>query len=113
MKMTGSRNLSRRQFVCAAAAPFLLRYHQLAAAERKRVKIRDVQTMVFQGPRTYTLVRIVSDAGLHGIGEAYGSPGVGVKEQIDSLKTWLVGKQPLEIESLYTQRRAHPAQLRA
>jgi L-alanine-DL-glutamate epimerase-like enolase superfamily enzyme len=112
MKTNSGRDLSRRQFLGgAAAAPFLLRYHQLAAAERKRVKIRDVQTMVFQGPRTYTLVRIVSDAGLHGIGEAYGSPGVGVKEQIDSLKTWLVGKDPLEIDALYTQLGVHTGQL--
>src|SRR5712692_8684822 len=112
MKMTPGRDLSRRQFLgAAAAAPFLAGYHQLAAAERKRVKIRDVQTMMLQGPRTYTLVRIVSDAGLHGIGEAYGSPGVGVKEQIDSLKTWLVGKDPLEIDALYTQLGVHTGQL--
>src|SRR4029078_3599257 len=29
-------------------------------------------------------------------------PGVGVKEQILSLKPWLVGKDPLEIDALYT-----------
>src|SRR5258705_10114563 len=104
MKTTRSRDWSRRQFLGAGAtAPFLVRYHQLAAAERKRVKIRDVQTMVVQGARTYTLVKIVSDAGIHGIAEAYGSPGVGVKEQILSLKPWLVGKDPLEIDKLYTQ----------
>ena len=60
--------------------------------------------MMLQGPgRTYTLVRITSDSGHHGIAEAYGSPGVGVKEQVLSLKTWLVGKDPLEIDMLYTQ----------
>ena len=90
--MTFSRDLSRRQFLGAAAtAPFLARYHQLAAAERKRVKIRDIQTMVMQGPRTYTLVKVVSDAGIYGIGEAYGSPGVGVKEQI--LRSSRAGRQ--------------------
>ena len=79
-----SSGLSRRQFLGAAAGvPFLTAYHRLAAAERKRVKIRDVQTMTMQGAsRTYVLVRIVSDDGLYGIGEAYGSPGVGVSEQI-------------------------------
>jgi L-alanine-DL-glutamate epimerase-like enolase superfamily enzyme len=104
MKAARMRVLSRRQFLGAAAAAPLTRYHELAAAERKRVKIRDVQTMTLQGSsRTYVLVRIVSDDGLHGIGEAYGTPGVGVSEQILSLKPWLVGKDPLEIDTLYTE----------
>src|SRR5712671_2763076 len=95
--------LTRRQFLgAAAAAPFLARYHQLAAAEKKRFKIRDVQTMTLQGPRTYTLVKIVSDDGAYGIAEAYGSPAVGVKEQILSLKRSLVGKDPLEIDVIYS-----------
>jgi L-alanine-DL-glutamate epimerase-like enolase superfamily enzyme len=58
--------------------------------------------MIMQGGRTYTMVKIVSDAGVYGIGEAYGSPGIGVKEQILSLKPWLIGKDPLEIDTLYT-----------
>ena len=74
------------------------------------MKIRDVQVMMMQGPgRTYTLVKITADAGLYGIGEAYGSPGVGVKEQILSLKPWLVGKDPLEIDTIYTHGRGSPA----
>ena len=78
--------ISRRQFLgCSAALPFL--FQELAEAQRKRVKIRDVQVMMLQGAsRTYTLVKIVADDGLHGIAEGYGSPGVGVKEQILSLK---------------------------
>jgi L-alanine-DL-glutamate epimerase-like enolase superfamily enzyme len=107
--MSESRGFSRRQFLqgmgAASFAPaYLTRFHELAAAERKRVKIRDVQVMMLQGPgRTYTLVKITSDAGPYGIAEAYGSPGVGVKEQVLSLKEWLVGKDPLEIDKLYTQ----------
>jgi L-alanine-DL-glutamate epimerase-like enolase superfamily enzyme len=96
-------DLSRRRFLQAAAlAPFLAGYHLLAAPEKKRFKIRDVQTMMLQGTRTYTLVKIVSDDGVYGIGEAYGSPGIGVKEQIHALKPWLVGKDPLEIDAIYT-----------
>jgi L-alanine-DL-glutamate epimerase-like enolase superfamily enzyme len=105
-RLTG---FSRRQFLKGmAGAPlvpvFVSSFHELAAAERKRVKIRDVQVMLMQGAsRNYTLVKITSDAGLYGIAEAYGSPGVGVKEQVLSLKPWLVGKDPLEIDRLYTQ----------
>jgi L-alanine-DL-glutamate epimerase-like enolase superfamily enzyme len=95
--------ISRRDFLgYTAALPFLFQFHELAAAQRKRPKIRDVQVMMLEGNRTYTLVKITSDDGLFGIAEAYGSPGVGVKEQILSLKPWLVGKDPLEIDTLYT-----------
>jgi L-alanine-DL-glutamate epimerase-like enolase superfamily enzyme len=107
--MSEFRGFSRRQFLkglgLAAASPaFLSSYHALAAAERKRVKIRDVQAMLMQGAsRNYVLIKITSDAGVYGIGEGYGSPGVGVKEQVLSLKPWLAGKDPLEIDKLYTQ----------
>jgi L-alanine-DL-glutamate epimerase-like enolase superfamily enzyme len=106
--MHSSYGFSRRQFLWGlGAAPFLPvflpAFHELAAAERKRVKVTDLQVMLLQGPgRNYTLVKITSDAGVYGIGEAYGSPGVGVKEQVLSLKPWLVGKDPLEIDKLYT-----------
>ena len=93
--------ISRREFLgYTTALPFL--FHELAAAQRRRVKIRDVQVMMLEGNRTYTLVKITADDGMFGIAEAYGSPGVGVKEQILSLKPWLVGKDPLEIDTLYT-----------
>lgn len=73
-----------------------------AAADAAQHKIRDVQTMTLTGPRTYVYVRILTDDGHWGIGEGYGSPGVGVAEQIMSLKPYLVGKNPLEIDKLYT-----------
>ncbi len=103
--ITGMRTstLSRRGLLRIAAAPFLGRFHQLAAADKKKVKIRDVQIMVLQGPRTYPLIKIVAGDGLYGIGEAYGTPMEGVKEQLLSLKPWLIGKDPLEIDVLYTR----------
>jgi len=101
---TPRSSVSRRRFLgLAASVPFLARSHQLAAAEKKMVKIRDVQVMVLEGSRTYPLIKVVADDGLYGIAEAYGTPGVGVKEQVLSLKPWLVGKDPLEIDALYTQ----------
>src|SRR5262249_6212970 len=47
----------------------------------------------------------------YGIGEAYGSPGVGVKEQILSLRPWLLNKNPLEIDALYTLMGLHTSSL--
>lgn len=74
----------------------------MAAAQIGKVKIKDVQVMMMQGGRTYTLIKITADNGVYGIGEAYGSPGVGVKEQILAHRNWLIGKDPLQIDTIYT-----------
>jgi L-alanine-DL-glutamate epimerase-like enolase superfamily enzyme len=95
--------LTRRDFIrTAACAPVLAAYRLLAEPEKGHYKIRDVQSMIISGPRTYTLVRIVADNGVSGIAEAYGSPAIGVKEQILDLKPLLVGKDPLGIDAIYT-----------
>ena len=111
--MTDLQRISRRQFLAGAGVAMVLpsSFRRLAARELKRTNIRDLQAMMLQGPgRTYTLVKVTSDAGMSGIAEAYGSPGVGVKEQMLSLKPWLVGKDPLEIDKLYTHDgRGQPA----
>lgn len=57
--------------------------------------------MVLAGPRTYTLVKVVSDAGVYGIGEGYGTPSVDVKAGVLELRPYFLGKDPLEIEALY------------
>lgn len=93
--------LTRRGFL-AACGPVLATYKLLAAAEAGRHKIRDVQVMVLTGPRTYTLVKVTAENGAYGIGEAYGSPAIGTKEQILDLKPLLVGKDPLGIDVIYT-----------
>lgn len=102
---------TRRQFISTATLPFLLPFHKLAAAERKRFTIRDIQTMVLKGQRTYVLVKILSNEGTYGIGEAYGTPGIGVKEQIHDIKPFLIGKDPLQIDTLYTMLGDHTANL--
>jgi L-alanine-DL-glutamate epimerase-like enolase superfamily enzyme len=96
--------LSRRGFLGAAAAvPFLTDFRRLAAAEKKQLKIRDLRTMTIQGPsRNYVLIKVTADDGIYGIAEAYGTPGIGVKEQILSMKPGLIGKDPLEIDAIYT-----------
>ncbi len=98
--------MNRRSFLqslAAAASAFPLnRFEALAAPYKGQAKIADIQAMILQGPRTYTLVKIVCDQGVYGIGEAYGSPGVGVKAQILALKPEILGADPLEIDKLYT-----------
>jgi len=91
---------SRRRFLSSLAGLPLI---ALAAAEKARRKIRDIQTVTLKGPsRTYVLVKVIADDGTYGIAEAYGTPAIGVKEQILSLKPALTGKDPLEIDTIFT-----------
>jgi L-alanine-DL-glutamate epimerase-like enolase superfamily enzyme len=99
---TSSRRAFLRSLAAVSTASWLSRYHTLAASEKGRVKITDVQVMMLQGPRNYSLVKIDTDAGVYGIGEGYGNPGVGVKEQILALRPELIGKDPLQIDAIYT-----------
>jgi L-alanine-DL-glutamate epimerase-like enolase superfamily enzyme len=95
---------SRRQFLRSLAllpgVSGLANAYAMAASEKGKTRIQDVKVIILQGARTYTLVKVESDAGLYGIGEAYGSPGVGVREGILTLKPELVGKDPLGIDAL-------------
>ena len=72
----------------------------LSASEKGRQQIRDIKTMMLQGPRSYTLVKVIAEDGLYGIAEAYGSPGVGGQEQIEAIKPALIGRDPLELDVL-------------
>ncbi len=98
-------DFSRRRFLAVAAIPFLTRYHLIAAPEKRRYKIRDLQCMVLSGPRTYTLVKVSADDGSYGIAEAYGSPTIGTKEEILAMKPLLVGKDQIEVGKLLSTPR--------
>jgi gluconate/galactonate dehydratase len=97
---------SRREFLrtsaYAASGACLQGFRLLADTQKGKVKITDIKLMILQGPRTYTLVKVITDSGLYGIGEGYGSPGVGVKEGILQLRPYFIGKDPLDVEALYT-----------
>lgn len=63
------------------------------------VEITDVQTAMVDGNFPWTLVRIYTDAGIVGTGEAYW--GAGVPELIQRMKPFLIGENPLDIDRLY------------
>ena len=72
------------------------------SAERgggRDVEITDVQTTVIDGNFPWVLVRIYSDVGLVGDGEAYW--GGGEAEIIERMKPFLVGENPLDIDRLF------------
>jgi gluconate/galactonate dehydratase len=63
------------------------------------VEITDVQTTMVDGNFPWTLVRIYTDAGVTGTGEAYW--GAGVPELIERMTPFVVGENPLDIDRLY------------
>ena len=66
---------------------------------RRDVEITDVQTTMVDGNFPWTLVRVYTDAGVAGTGEAYW--GAGVPELIERMTPFLLGENPLDIDRLY------------
>ena len=73
-----------------------------AAQDRKKVKITDVKVMLVQCMRISPLIKIETDAGIYGIGEAHHDVhGYGVKDVVlNRLRDVLIGEDPLDIERL-------------
>jgi gluconate/galactonate dehydratase len=63
------------------------------------VEITDVQCAMVDGNFPWTLVRVYTDAGLVGTGEAYW--GAGVPELVERMAPFLVGENPLDVDRLY------------
>jgi gluconate/galactonate dehydratase len=63
------------------------------------VEITDVQTTMVDGNFPWTLVRVYTDAGVVGTGEAYW--GAGVPELIERMKPFVIGENPLDIDRLF------------
>jgi gluconate/galactonate dehydratase len=97
--------MNRRQFLkttAAAGCIFAEPYQRLAAALQKKVKITDVKMMIVRGTWDWNLIKIETDSGLYGIGEAYW--GWGVKDLVlNKLKPIIVGEDPLNVDKLYTK----------
>jgi L-alanine-DL-glutamate epimerase-like enolase superfamily enzyme len=96
--------MKRRTFLKAAAGFAIgsLPLHTLAAKQKGKVKITDVKCMIVRGTWDWNLIKIETDAGIHGIGEAYW--GAGVKDIVlNQLKPLVVGEDPLNVDKLYTK----------
>ena len=94
-------NLTRRNLLrLAIAAPaygFLQHYKALAAPHQGKVKITDIKAMALQNIAGNCLIRIETDGGLTGDGEA-GPTGPMARARIATMRDLLVGKDPLTIE---------------
>ena len=90
----------------AAAAGFPL---QAAAAQpsprytgKPELKITDVQPFLVNAGRNYVYVKVSTDQGIHGWGEAYSAgPDEATVATIKDFKEWLVGKDPRNVEYLW------------
>src|SRR5580698_9182928 len=97
--------MERRSFLGALAmlpaSAGLGHYEAFAEPLKKKVKITDLKAMVIGRSGGNTLVRIDTDAGISGYGEAYW--GFGVKEvMLGYLREAIIGSDPLDIDPLYT-----------
>ena len=69
------------------------------------MKITDVKAYVTSpASRNYVYVRIDTDEGVHGIGEAYSvGPDLATAKTIEYFKDWLVGEDPTSVEYLWAK----------
>ena len=90
----------REMFRLAMALPTIgvfTRFNPLVAAERNKVKITDIKAMQINRIAGNCLIKIETDAGIVGYGEA-GMTGPMARARLATMKPLLVGKDPLAIE---------------
>jgi L-alanine-DL-glutamate epimerase-like enolase superfamily enzyme len=96
-----AKALSRRQMlrlaVALPSAGLFSRFRALAAPNLQRVKITSIRAMAIQNIAGNCLIRVDTDAGLTGYGEA-GATGPMARARIETMKGLLLGKDPLAIE---------------
>jgi L-alanine-DL-glutamate epimerase-like enolase superfamily enzyme len=99
-------NWTRRNFLRLAvtlpACSCLNRYQALAAPHQGKVKITAIKAMALKNIAGNCLIRIDTDAGLTGFGEA-GATGPMARARIETMKPLLIGKDPLTIEVHFHQ----------
>ncbi len=73
-----------------------------AEGERGRVRITGIKAMELRNSTGQSLVRVETDAGLYGVGEA-GVAGPACRANLQWLEKVLIGADPLNIDKLYHQ----------
>lgn len=98
--------MKRRQFFTAAAlaaAPAAMAQAPAPMGDHPALKITDIKTfLVGAGNRNWIYVKIETDQGISGIGEAYSvGPDEATVKVIEDYKLWLVGQDPRNIQHLW------------
>jgi L-alanine-DL-glutamate epimerase-like enolase superfamily enzyme len=96
--------MNRRTFLKSSllgTALFPAPYDKAAAYLRNKIKITDVKCMIVRGTWDWNLIKVQTDAGVYGLGEAYWGPGV--KDLVEKqMKPIIIGEDPLNVDKLYT-----------
>src|SRR5713226_4728210 len=76
---------------------------QTAPGGKPALKITDIQTFLVEAcGRNLCFVKVLTDAGIHGFGEAYSvGPDEATVATIKDFKGWLLGKDPRNVEYLW------------
>ena len=79
-------------------------------SEKNRIRITAVKVMQLKKHGGQALVKVETDAGLYGLGEA-GANSAEVRAQLRRLEPVLIGQDPLNIDRLFTRMttRVHPS----
>ncbi len=98
--------MDRRNFLAqsgAMAMPWAVAANEPRYTGKPALKITDIQpTLVGLGGRNYCFVKVLTDQGIHGFGEAYSvGPDEATVATIRDFKDWLVGKDPRNVEYLW------------
>ena len=83
-----------------------------AAAVNERVTITDIKVYQLKGHTIQSIIRVQTDQGVEGIGEA-GLPAGVVQGYLDFMREWLVGQNALEINKAYADMTRMRAQWHA
>ena len=75
-------------------------YQSLAESEKNQIHITDIKAYQLKGHGIQCLLKVETDAGIFGIGEA-GLPAVIVQGYLDFMRDSLIGQDPLAIEKCY------------
>jgi L-alanine-DL-glutamate epimerase-like enolase superfamily enzyme len=93
--------MTRRELLKVAlavpAGAWLARFNALAAGHKNQLKITDIKAMQLSFGANNTLIKVETDGGVTGYGEA-GSSGPMARARIETMKPLLVGQDPLSIE---------------
>jgi L-alanine-DL-glutamate epimerase-like enolase superfamily enzyme len=94
-------NFSRRNLLKAALGmslpAWLTNYRAMAAPYTGQVKITKIKTMGLDNVGDGCLIRVETDAGLVGYGEA-GLPSAAARARVDMMAPQLISQDPLAIE---------------
>ena len=99
--------MNRRDFISGTAVgiPFQAAVAQTSPPRytgKPELKITDVQAFLVNAGRNYVYVKVSTDQGIHGWGEAYSAgPDQATVATVADFKDWLVGKDPRNIEYLW------------